>query len=164
MEGMKAAALDRPYDQQQLAADIRSGTEHVVRKQVEVGMDVPSNGEYGRQGFRSYINDRLKGLALVPLDPRVDPFSLIDNPEQHAFPEFFEQYYQHYRYLWMLPEVSIDELPNVPGNFGWDFELAGPISYKGQDVIRQEIDDFRAALNGLDVADAFIPADVPTSR
>jgi 5-methyltetrahydropteroyltriglutamate--homocysteine methyltransferase len=164
MEGMKAVALGRPYDQRQLAADVRSGTEQVVRKQVEVGIDVPSNGEYGRQGFRSYINDRLQGVALVPLDPNLDPFSLIDIREQQAFPDFFKQYYQHYRYLWMLPEGSIAELPNVPGNFGWSFELSGPISYKGQEVIRQEIDDFKSALIGLEVADAFIPADVPTSR
>jgi 5-methyltetrahydropteroyltriglutamate--homocysteine methyltransferase len=164
MEAMKAAALGRPYDQQQRAADIRSGIDQVVRKQVEVGIDVPSNGEYGRQGFRSYINERLQGLALVPLDPNVDPFSLIDIPEQQAFSRLLQAVLPA---LWL----SLDAAGSVhrrasecSGNFGWSFELSGPISYKGQAVIRQEIDDFKSALNGLDVADAFIPADVPASR
>ena len=69
MEGMEAAALNRPCDEQKLAADVRAGIEQGVRKQSEVGIDVPSNVEYGRQGFRSYINERLDGLALPPLDP-----------------------------------------------------------------------------------------------
>ena len=34
----------------------------VVRKQAEVGVDIPSDGEYGKLGWTSYVAARLSGL------------------------------------------------------------------------------------------------------
>jgi 5-methyltetrahydropteroyltriglutamate--homocysteine methyltransferase len=161
IEGMKARALNEPYDQAQLASDVRRGVSEVVRKQVSIGIDIPSDGEYGRHSFRGYMNDRLGGLEVRPIDPQED--LRYDVEEQRLFPEFFEQYFKHYRSLWMLPGVSMEGVPNLPG-YHERCRVTGPISYTGQASLERNVSNFRDALKNLSVADAFIPADVPTSR
>ena len=163
LQGMKARTLGQTYDQQKLAAEIRIGIADVVRKQVEVGIDVPNDGEFARHGFSSYVHERLAGLEPRPSEPGVDPFSTTDAAERSVFPEFFDQYYAHYRHLWMLPEVSIDDLPNRPGNYE-RFTVVGPITYQGQSSVQRDVDNLHAALNGLAYADAFLTAVPPTGR
>jgi 5-methyltetrahydropteroyltriglutamate--homocysteine methyltransferase len=163
LQGVKAHVLHHPYDEEQFARDVEEGIKEVVRKQAEIGIDIPSDGEYGRQGFRAYINERLGGLE--PRDPRSDevPFSNLRSPERELFPEFFEQYYAHYRYLWMPPEVDISSVPNLPGNHQ-NYRVVGPITYTGQAAIKRDIQLLRSAMTGHKFVDAFIPSDVPSGR
>jgi 5-methyltetrahydropteroyltriglutamate--homocysteine methyltransferase len=162
VEGMKAKTIGAPYDEEKLEADIRIGVAQVVRKQVDVGIDIPSDGEYGRTGFRGYVNSRLAGLAHRPYDPGEDGWFSVPAEELEQFPDFFAQYVSHYRSLWMYPDVSLEGVPNVRNTD--PFRVTGPITYAGQAVIGREIDNFQHALEGLNVVDAFIPADVPVAR
>ncbi len=57
----------------------------------------------------------------------------------------------------MLPEVSLDDVPNLMGNHE-RFRVTGPITYIGQAAVRQDIDNLKAALEGKHVADAFVTA------
>src|SRR4051812_21915821 len=68
IEGMKARTLAQPYDQAKFAADIERGIEQVVRKQIEIGIDIPNDGEYRRRGYTTYIHERLGGLERRTLD------------------------------------------------------------------------------------------------
>jgi 5-methyltetrahydropteroyltriglutamate--homocysteine methyltransferase len=164
MQGMKARTIDQPYDQAKLAADIKQGVTEVVRKQVDVGIDVPNDGELGRHGFSSYVHERLGGLRLRPLEATENMWANGgDFSEQNVFPEFFEQYYSHYRHLWMPPEVSIDDVPNRPGNFQ-RFQVVAPITYTGQAAIERDIATLKEAATGLPVADIFMTATPPTGR
>jgi 5-methyltetrahydropteroyltriglutamate--homocysteine methyltransferase len=161
---MKALTLGRPYDPQKLAADVRRGVGEVVRKQVEAGIDIPGDGEYrGRSLVGMHAMDRFEGIAPRPHDPDEDDWNAYSDPEQQAFPEFFEQYHKHFRYIWMLPEVSIDDVPNLPGNYQ-RFRVVGPIRYKGQAALLQDIDNLKTALQGYTVSDAFMTAVTPTQR
>jgi 5-methyltetrahydropteroyltriglutamate--homocysteine methyltransferase len=160
---MKARVLGKPYDQEQFARDIQQGIQEVVRKQAEVGIDVPSDGEFGRQGFEAYISERLAGVGPMEQPADEDPFRYVSPAEKAVFPEFFEQYHSHYRYLWMPPEVDISEVPNRPGNYE-RLRVVGPISYKGQAAIARDIQRLKDAMTGLDFADAFVPADLPSRR
>jgi 5-methyltetrahydropteroyltriglutamate--homocysteine methyltransferase len=163
LRGVKAHVMHEPYDDEQFAQDVQSGIQAVVRKQAEIGIDIPSDGEYGRQGFRGYINERLNGL--VPRDPRADevPFGTLGFPERELFPDFHEQYFSHYRYLWMPPEVDISNVPNLPGNHQ-HYQLVGPIKYSGQAAIKRDIETLKDAMAGRNFVDAFIPSDVPSGR
>jgi 5-methyltetrahydropteroyltriglutamate--homocysteine methyltransferase len=163
LEGMKARVLNRPYDQQQFARDIREGIFTVVRKQAEVGIDIPTHGELGRLGFQAYINERLGGLEVREPHEAEDPWRDNFNADRAAFPDFYEQYSKHYRYLWMPPEVDISEVPNRPGNYE-RCRVVGPITYTGQAAIAQEIATLKAAMQGFNFADGFMPADLPTTR
>jgi 5-methyltetrahydropteroyltriglutamate--homocysteine methyltransferase len=160
---MKSRVLKQPYDQEQLARDIRQGIRDVVRKQAEAGIDVPSDGEFSRQGFQAYVSERLSGLDALEEQPGEDPFRYISPAERARFPGFFEQYHAHYRYLWMPPEVDISEVPNRPGNYE-RFRVGGPLTYKGHAAITLDIERLKEAMAGFDFADAFIPADLPSRR
>ncbi len=168
IEGMKARTLGQPYDEAQLAADIREGVRQVVKKQAEVGIDILSDGEMSHHGFSSYIHERMGGIEPRELDPNESVWRGFINREQEAFSEFFAQYNSHYRHLWMLPDVDISELANVPGN-AERFRVTGPVSYTGQAALRADIGNLQAALeglkqDGLTVTDAFVAATPPTSR
>src|SRR5215510_7240047 len=124
IEGMKAQTLGLPYDPAQLDTDIQCGIADVVRKQVQIGIDVPNDGEYGRRGFTTYIHERLTGLQSRPIDAA----DTIQGQQQERleFPGFYEQYERHYHDLWMLPEVSMEGVPRVGGSQSELFRLAGP--------------------------------------
>ncbi len=163
LEGMKARVLNRPYDQDQFARDIQQDIQEVVRKQADVGIDIPSDGEFGRQGFEAYISERLGGVEPVEQPAGEDPFRYVSPAEKAVFPDFFNQYHSHYRYLWMPPEVDISEVPNRPGNYE-RLRVVAPITYKGQAAIGRDIQRLKDAMASLQFADAFIPADLPSRR
>jgi 5-methyltetrahydropteroyltriglutamate--homocysteine methyltransferase len=160
IEGMKARTINKPYNEAQLAADIQRGIHDVVRQQVEVGIDIVNDGEYGRPGCHCYVHERLTGLQPRPLDPDEDVWGARSDLEQIKFPEFFEQYHDHFRYIWMLPEVSLAEVPNLPGNYE-RFTVTGPVTYRGQDLVSRDIETLKAATRALNVADVFITATTP---
>src|SRR5262249_27637840 len=105
IEDMKARTLNKPHDEEQLAADIQTGSVQVVRKEVDVGIDIVNDGEYARPGCHCYVHERLTGLTPRSLEPGEDVWGARADREQQVFPEFFEQYHDHFRYMWMLPEV-----------------------------------------------------------
>ena len=161
IEGLKARELKQPYDQNEFAEAVRSGVAEVVARQVEVGIDIPNDGEFSRPGYTTYVNDRLGGLEPRGLEEGEVVFG--HHPERQKFPEFFAQYDKHYRYLWMLPEVSLDDVPNLMGNHE-RFRVTGPITYTGQAAVQSDIDNLKAALTGKPVADAFVTAGTPVAR
>jgi 5-methyltetrahydropteroyltriglutamate--homocysteine methyltransferase len=167
IEGMKALDMGQPYDEAKLAADVRAGVAEVVRKQAEIGIDIPSDGEYRGRSFSRHFRERFDGLEVRPLEPGEDVWGAATDLEQQKFPAFFEQYHAHFRYLWMLPEVDISDMPNLPGNHE-RFRLTGPITYKGHAAMQRDMDNFRAAIDalpaGLEVADAFTSALTPMTR
>src|SRR4051812_48340986 len=73
IEGMKARTLRKPYDPARLDADVHHGVSAVVREQIDVGIDIPNDGEYGRRGFTTYIHERLNGL-----EPFASPTNDLD--------------------------------------------------------------------------------------
>ena len=165
IDAMRARALGNPCDAAAFAAIIEQGVADVVRHQLEIGIDIPNDGEYGRQGYTTYINDRLSGLEPRDLEPDEDVWRGMGvSAERQQFADFFRQYDQHYRFLWMPPEVSLAELDNAPGNAA-RFRVTGPIGYRPK-AVQHDIATLRSALASADlpVADAFITAVTPVGR
>ena len=73
-----------PVDSGALAARIRSAVAEVVRKQVEVGVDVINDGEYSKPSYATYVKDRLAGFedryntVAEPFDWRFTKYDLFD--------------------------------------------------------------------------------------
>ena len=47
------------------ATRVRGAVSDIVRKQVELGVDVVDDGEMGKPGFIHYTNDRLAGFEVI---------------------------------------------------------------------------------------------------
>ena len=142
-ELMRAKENGRPYDREELAGRVRSSVQEVVRGQVETGIDIPSDGEYGKHSFSGYVNDRLTGFEPRPLQPGQGAL-LTWGRDRTMFREFYEEY---------------DDASG--GASGQPVVCTGPITYQGQHALQSDIANFKAALDGVNAEEAFIPAVAP---
>lgn len=121
----------------------RQAVSDIVRKQLELGIDVIDDGEQGKPSFVTYIHERLGGFE--PGGPRGSPWA--GSREYKAFPEYYE---------------AMARGGGGP-NAAQKMICTGPVTYKGHAPLQNDIDNFKAALKGVDPADAFIPAISPAN-
>jgi 5-methyltetrahydropteroyltriglutamate--homocysteine methyltransferase len=153
----------KPYDEAAFEAAVRAGVKDVVRKQAEVGVDIPSDGEFSKPGFAQYINERLGGLqSSVPSPERANaPMNYPLLVEE--FPNFMAQYQRMYRQMWMPPEIPREQVDEaIRLSSGERASVTGPITYEGQAQVQRDIRNFREALEGLQFEEAFIPSVTPS--
>ena len=143
VELMRAKESGQAYDHQALAARVRDSVRDVVHKQIETGVDIPSDGEYGKPSFSGYANERLSGFTRRPRDPNESPL-LNWGRDRMLFREFYEEY---------------DRATGSAS--GYPVVCTGPITYQGQAALQSDIAAFKAALEGVSPAEAFIPAVAP---
>jgi 5-methyltetrahydropteroyltriglutamate--homocysteine methyltransferase len=141
---MKAKINGEPYDPEAYDARVRSAVADIVRQQVECGIDIPTDGEQGKQGFFAYVNQRLAGF-----EPKPGPRPAMFQAEVEAFPEYYKQYFS-------TAMLGVTIAPLV------QFVCTGPISYRGQEAVRRDIENLKAALRGSEPANAFMPAVAPS--
>jgi 5-methyltetrahydropteroyltriglutamate--homocysteine methyltransferase len=128
-------------DAQAFDALLRQSVHDVVRRQRQAGIDVVSDGEYGK--FRSwnyYVLERLAGIEERDI---VAPVG--GGRDRGLFPEFYAEYFPTQR----LPRRGTAV-------------ATGPIAYKGHAAIARDIEVFKAALVGVDV-EGFVPVVAPAS-
>ena len=140
---MQAEGAGRPGDRPAYTARVRSAVADVVQKQVAHGLDVIDDGEMGKPSFITYVVERLAGFA-----PSSEPGALpwAGSREVTAFPEFYEP--------------ALRQSPNAAAA---RFACTGPISYRGRAQVQTDIDNLKAALAGVTVEDAFLPAISPSN-
>jgi 5-methyltetrahydropteroyltriglutamate--homocysteine methyltransferase len=153
-----AKVKHEPVDEEAFARSVRDGVKEVVRKQAEVGVDIPSDGEFSKHSFSGYVTERLAGVETRPVPtPAQQPMNYPILVEE--FPEFMAQYNGMYRTMWMPPEIPREGLTNLPREQN---VVTGPVSYVGQVAVQQDIANFKAAMEGLQFEEAFIPAATPS--
>ena len=146
LELMRAKESSQPYDQEAYADRVRSAVADVARKQAEAGVDIVSDGEQGKPGFFAYVSERLTGFESREIPTSAGPWA--GSREALAFPEFYRSY-------------ATGPARRVAAPFA--MVCTGPITYKGQAPLQGDIDNFKAALKGLPVQEAFMPAISPTN-
>src|SRR5882724_8693695 len=150
---LRARLSGQTIDEAQLAARVSEAVADVVRTQAEVGIDVISDGEMGKTSFLAYADERLTGFVAMTADASDVPSSNVGGSWARRIDtrrewRAFRDYYQEY-----LPrEMPPATLPTV---------CQGPIAYKGQAQLRRELETFKAALQGVNVEEAFVPAIAP---
>ena len=77
-DGVFAKENEDPYDPVELAETIRGAVDNVVARQVEVGVDIVSDGEMSKISYATYIKDRISGFAGA--SDRNPPADLEDFP------------------------------------------------------------------------------------
>jgi 5-methyltetrahydropteroyltriglutamate--homocysteine methyltransferase len=146
IELMTAKETGRPYDPEALARRVRSAVAEVVRRQAEAGVDIVTDGEQGKPGFVTYVSERLAGFEPRATSPREGPW--VGSREEIAFPEYY-QWYARGRPRNVAPPTSM--------------VCTGPITYKGESALQSDIANLKAALQGVPVEEAFMPASSPTN-
>jgi 5-methyltetrahydropteroyltriglutamate--homocysteine methyltransferase len=152
-ELLRARLAGQAIDAEALAGRVKDAVADVVRAQAACGIDVVSDGEMGKTSFIAYADERLTGFtSLRPDDPDVPASNtsgswarrLDTRREWRAFREYYETY---------LPAAMP---PSAPPTV-----CTGPIAYKGEALLKRDLAHFRSALDGVGVAEAFVPAIAP---
>jgi 5-methyltetrahydropteroyltriglutamate--homocysteine methyltransferase len=134
---------DPAYD-----AALADAVADVVRRQVEAGIDVVDDGEFGKESWITYLYERVSGI-----EPRVVPLEgttiLPPSRDRQAFPEFYA-------------ELDAQFAKAVTNRVGKLWFCTGPIEYDPS-ALQRDIARLRAALGTVDVADAFLPVVAPAS-
>src|SRR5688500_13308804 len=81
---MRALSSGESVNPEQFDTTVKAAVADVVKKQVEAGVDIPSDGEFARQGFSQYIWHRVAGLE--PREVRPDEDVWGGRPEAEMFP------------------------------------------------------------------------------
>ena len=118
-------------DPEALASAIKAAVAETVRKQVEAGVDVVSDGEQGKIGYSTYVKDRLTGFeGEATVNVRAD---------------------------WAdFPNASVPLAARVKRP-----ACNGPVAWKDPDAVQVDAANFRAALADAPAEDAFLTAASP---
>jgi 5-methyltetrahydropteroyltriglutamate--homocysteine methyltransferase len=105
----------------ELRPAVCSAVADVVQKQIEVGIDVVSDGEQGKRDYSTYIRDRLNGFGDHPVH-------LGPTRDQAEFPDYAEA------------------LAGLPGGRPVGPPCIGPVSWNDFAAVEHEIAAFQSAL------------------
>jgi 5-methyltetrahydropteroyltriglutamate--homocysteine methyltransferase len=142
LDMVQAKDQGKPVDEKAHAARLRAAVGEIVRHQVELGIDIVDDGEFGKPSFVSYVNDRLGGFEIDKAAPRRS--SWAQSREARSFPDFYAE---------MNVSARIDRKA-----------CKGPVTYRGMAQLKTDIDNLKAALDGVKKpVEVFMPAISPTS-
>jgi 5-methyltetrahydropteroyltriglutamate--homocysteine methyltransferase len=141
-ELQRALANGQPVDEQTYADCLRESVAEAVRRQAEVGLDVVSDGEYGKSNWAGYILERVGGFEVRPAPPDTPIYDRIG-----ADRETFADYYTRQQVGEWTPRSIV---------------CVGPIIYNPTQLER-DIANFKHALSQVQVEEAFMPVVAPAS-
>jgi 5-methyltetrahydropteroyltriglutamate--homocysteine methyltransferase len=139
---MKAKYAGQPYNENTFAAMLTEAVNATVRKQVECGIDIVTDGEFSKPGFFTYIQERLEGFERRP-DQKMKLFQ----QEVAAFPEYYAEYFKQA----MMGGAIVGLAPVV---------CVGPVKYRGEKFVQADIDNVKKAAAAASVPNhhVFLPA------
>jgi 5-methyltetrahydropteroyltriglutamate--homocysteine methyltransferase len=162
----------RGGDERAFQEKLRAATADVVRRQKEIGIDVPSDGEYGHAmnysinygAWWNYAFNRLSGLKISDATPIIKPgveiasgksdnrgIELTTFDRRRDWLKFGAAYADPESGIYMGPEPF--QLP----------VCVGPVKYTGQDTIKADIANMKAAMAAAGVEEGFMTSVAPGS-
>jgi 5-methyltetrahydropteroyltriglutamate--homocysteine methyltransferase len=149
---LKAKDRGQPYERRAYEQLVRDAVAESVRKQIEAGVDIVTDGEQGKASFFGYIVERFNGFERKPASPGQEGSLRSTSRDYLAFPDY---------YAWS------EKIAEWAGGRGGDRRYGvdvctGPVSYKGHAAVRTDIDNLKAGLRGLAHEEVFVPAIAPS--
>jgi 5-methyltetrahydropteroyltriglutamate--homocysteine methyltransferase len=137
-----AKSRGQAYDEAALGKRLDGAVADVVRKQVQCGIDSVNDGELSKSNFTDYVRARISGYESRPASAqrRLE----ITARDATKFAAYFEA----------NPRARFPGAPTMP-------VCTGALKYIGQADLKLDIDRFKAALKGANVAEAYLPANTP---
>src|SRR5216684_4264634 len=144
-EFLRLRQAGRPFDRHAYDECLAGAVAEVVRQQAAAGVDVVSDGEFGKSiSWSQYALERLSNFERRPLKAGANPFQR--GTDRSRFAEFYAE-------LDAREEIATSA----------DAVCVGPIAYTGQAELTRDIDNFKAALAAVKVEEAFLPVAAPAS-
>jgi 5-methyltetrahydropteroyltriglutamate--homocysteine methyltransferase len=144
LEIMFAKERGQNYNLQVFHSSVQAAVHDVVSRQVAAGIDVIGDGEQGKASFLTYVSERLSGF-----EPREEEGEDLwkESRETLAFPEFYTAH-QHYRTGIIAKPVKL--------------VCSGPVKYCGQESLKRDIENLKAATKESDTEEVFMTAISPS--
>src|SRR5215831_1637629 len=135
---MIAREQGKVFDEQELESSIDNAVDEVVRRQVDVGIDIISDGEMSKIGFANYVKDRLTGFG------------------GESNPVVAQDVLDH-------PDLRVRMFRRNEGGESRYFTPAcnGPITLRDKDAVHRDIANLKAALQEFQPTEVFMPAASP---
>jgi 5-methyltetrahydropteroyltriglutamate--homocysteine methyltransferase len=140
---VQALAAGESINVAEFEAELRAAVCDVVRQQAACGIDIVSDGEFGKPSWLGYLQQRITGFESRTVPKRHPGFLGWDREKRFA--AFYEG-------------TPIDrDFPRMV--------CVGPVTYTeaGKAAIRRDIQNLKAAIEGLNVEAAFLPVVAPCS-
>jgi 5-methyltetrahydropteroyltriglutamate--homocysteine methyltransferase len=141
-----------PYEQAVYEACLKRAVADVVRQQADIGIDIVSDGEFGKNvSWSRYVLERLSGFDERP--GGVGSIKATAGKDRRDFAEFYAEFEAEKGFVGMGKSFAKTGL----------FYVTGPIHYTGQAFINRDIANLKAATADARVAGAFLPVVAPAS-
>ena len=170
-----AGSLPRPADLIDLYRDnapdldlqprLRSAVADIVNRQVDWGLDVIGDGEFGKAtrsavdygAWWSYIYERMEGFEVREGRTYGENFGPMNSRDRAVFREFYETGAP------MSGGSTGGTQQATAGSRLAQLACTGPVKYTGYDQIQRDIENFKAALEGCRAQEAFMTAVSPAT-
>jgi 5-methyltetrahydropteroyltriglutamate--homocysteine methyltransferase len=145
-EFLRARQSGKPYDETAYQKCLTESVAEVVSQQAKTGVDVVSDGEFGKSiSWSQYALERLSGFERRAIKSEgTNPFKR--GADRTRFGEFY---------------AELDAREGVATTT--EAICVGPIKYTGQAELQRDIDNLKAALKTVKVEEAFLPVAAPAS-
>lgn len=145
-EFLRAVQGGKPYDEKAYQKCLTDTVAAVVKQQADTGIDVPSDGEFGKSiSWAQYALTRLSGFERRPIkEDKANPFKR--GADRTRFADFYA-------------ELDAKEAVSTTT----EAICTGPISYSGLGELNRDIANFKAALGKVSVSEGFLPVAAPAS-
>ena len=136
-----AQEAGQPVDEARFQDEVQAAVRETVQRQAEAGVDVLNDGEVSKPSYATYVKDRLTGFGGEGSIEEVaaSVMGLED------FPDFAEKMARLMASAATIRFTTCD----------------GPVTYVGQRAVQADIDNLKAAVEGLPAAAAFMSAASP---
>jgi 5-methyltetrahydropteroyltriglutamate--homocysteine methyltransferase len=168
IEANHARDMGQSKDEAGFQRQLRTAVTEVVAEQKQHGVDIPNDGEFGKamghkinyRAWWSYSFNRLGGLDISGARPSQAPVSrnagdiiLSDITKRRDRSKFAAVYADPESGVNMGPDAATYIRP----------VCVGPVTYKGHDAIKADIDNFKAALEANGFSECFMTSIGPGS-
>ena len=145
-EFLRSKQAGKAYDEDAYQKCLTASVADVVREQTQAGIDVVSDGEFGKSiSWAQYALERLSGFERRPIrQDTANPFKR--GADCTKFSEFYA-------------ELDVKEAVATTT----EAICVGPIKYTGQAELQRDIDNSKGALKVVKAEEAFLPVAAPAS-
>jgi 5-methyltetrahydropteroyltriglutamate--homocysteine methyltransferase len=145
LEFLLAKQSKQAVDERAYESCLARSVAAIVRRQADAGIDVVSDGEFGKAiSWSQYVLERMSGFEQQPIKSGTNPFAR--GADRTRFAEFYAELDAKEGFATTKESVCV-----------------GPIEYVGQSAVQRDIANLKEALASSRVAEAFLPVAAPSS-